>query len=467
MGSKCSFNKEVNGKRHQCNRLTENQFCVLHDPNLDRHTNLFISAIKDTLFADNYEECDFRGVKFPQQIDQFKDAEILKPAFFDGATFLATTNFANTHFKNICSFASAIFEKTADFAKTTFHDKCTFEGVGFYGTAHFNGVTFLGESNFNKGEFRTDTFFDEAEFHEKTSFDNRIFHTDCSFKSAKFFKNVNFKDTNFSRNLDFYKTEFNGVTKFTKTVIHGRPKFESTIFAGDTTFKNEFRKLPVFLKNCNLNGLNILGLPKIEDELHFENCKWPRKKYYFRNGRTIIHDEEKQKPNEVIVDIYRKLHEYYYKKSYFDLSREFYVGFMISMRKASKWDFGKKALDFTYSTISKYGESIRRPLVAIIMLWLLCPILLLYNGIKLDPDTDKLTEIIFSYDGSLVFLMEDYWKTFLLNISYSTLFRSDALRPSITSIQHAILLIETLLNAILISFLVLGIKRHFVPKKPI
>jgi hypothetical protein len=159
-----------------------------------------------------------------------------------------------------------------------------------------------------------------------------------------------------------------------------------------------------------------------------------------------------------MVRIYRKLHESYYNRSEFDnYADEFYVSLMVAKRKATKGNWAGKFANLIYSVLSRYGQSISRPLIALLVMWAVVPVILLWLGIRLEPNGE---DVLFR-------TWEEYFKTIQLNFSLSTLVRSSELRPPITSVQNTILLIETFLNALLGSFIGLGIRRKFAPRKPL
>jgi hypothetical protein len=339
-------------------------------------------------------------------------------------------------------FSRAHFHCVAAFSTTKFNNGCSFEGAIFHAGAHFG----------RSCVFAQGASFREAEFHESAKFDGVVLSDYAYFFHTTFQPNYPHSFTN---------TKFAGVN------------FEGTRFLGMTTFTGcSFSSSSIDIVDCDLAGLRVLDARGAEG-IEYKDVKWPRKRYLkYLKGRRIIADEISGAPPLPVLNYYRHLHKYYYDRSEFDVASDFYVSFMVTKRKALKGKHVTKLPDLVYSWFSRYGESMVRPLIALAAMWLLVPILLLSLGIQLDDslaapmthrslwDTDSSGTFTISY-------LQDYLKAFQVNFSLSTVFRSDSLRPALSSPQHTILLFETVLNALFIGFLAVGIRRSFAPKKPL
>lgn len=182
-------------------------------------------------------------------------------------------------------------------------------------------------------------------------------------------------------------------------------------------------------------------------------------------SRIRLLDEDESPRSSKILRFYRDLHKYYYDLSNYSLASDCYVSFMVMKRRTTKRRILARFFDWCYEKLSLYGESVLRPVIALFVLWILCTTLLLQMGIKFEANGDFIRRSLFGKEP--FFLSLDFVKTLFLNFLLSTLLRVGEARPSAVSLQSVIIVVETLLNALLVSFLFIGVRRHFTPKKPI
>jgi len=400
----CRKEYELNGKPTRCPRsASESGYCALHDSTLAKDIERVKAAIEETVNS-GANKLDFSDTVFYDTNELFH------------RTFPGFAMFNNAVFHEQALFGHAKFRRSCSFVKTTFEKEASFLGQSEF-EANFKGASFLRGVDFSKADLR---------------------------------KGVNFNDTVFGEE---------GITKFEEVQFAHSPVFHSTNFLGHTSFDkcSPFVKTESFtFYQCDMSGLLLTHCPFFPDHIELLDCKWPKR--YGNFGRLIVRDELTGGAASEMVRIYRKLHERYYNSSEFDnYADEFYVSLMVAKRKATRGSWAGKFANLIYSVLSRYGQSISRPLIALLVMWAVVPVILLWLGIPLEPD------------GETVHLgtWEEYFKTVQLNFSLSTLVRSSELRPPITSFQNTILLIETFLNALLGSFVGLGIRRRFAPKKPL
>jgi uncharacterized protein YjbI with pentapeptide repeats len=443
----------------------------LHDSSLDKNLDLFNKAIEDTLNDTEAEDCDFRGVIFPYSTESFSNIHLHKKIIFDKSQFMKASNFHHSKFDGGSSFENVIFNEIATFDTAYFGPNCNFSKAKFRRAAIFSNAIFEGVCSFQSCQFEFTINFNHTMFLGKTNFNNCAFMQDSIFTNTIFHNILDFQKAIFRRTVDFGNAEFLSNTSFADVQFFYPPYFNYTKFRGRASFfGSSFSNKEVTLNRCDLSKLIFHGLPQIGDGLLIKRCRWAKKFNLIPSfGRIFIEDEIVFPGSEKVIDKYRKLQKYFYDSCYFDLAREFYIGFMICKRKAAKRTFWVIVFDFIYSVISRYGESITRPILTLILMWLIVPIILLIFGIKLNPESpaslDTRFYITFDFKDFLL-LTSEYWDAFKLNLSLSTIIRSNSLRPPITSWQNTILLIETFLNILFVSFIALGIKRHFTPRKP-
>jgi len=499
--TRCKTKIEFENEVYACNQdAGDNEFCILHDPNPNKDKEDFLRNIKSKINDPDNPRYDLRGTIFPVFNGIFSN-EIPKHLILDGAIFKCDVDFTRSEFRTTVSFRKVIFEKDCRFDSSViraesywddskFYGLSSFKDVEFARTGNFSGVSFFGKSSFENCRYPKDyCIFKNVSFHDEAILKGTNFNGGLKLMSSHFFGPADFSKSRINgslhlTNVDFEKSSlfeeifvdggvifervaFNDNVYFAKaTFPHGLFCYNST-FNSDADFKmTNFCNQKLLFRNCRLFGLNVSQLPFLDNIVSFEKCTWPQQGFLFFKGRCRINDEISLSGLTDLTNLYRKLHKYYYDKSEFDIASDFYVGFQISNRKTKKSKLIQKFISLFYSFFSKYGESILRPLFGLLIMWAIVPIILLHLGIRLDPNIKSPTVIKLSFSGDFIPLFPEYWKAVAYNISLSTLFRASELRPSITSWQQVILLIETLLNGLLVSFIALGIRRLFVPKKP-
>ncbi|HEX2897843.1 MAG TPA: pentapeptide repeat-containing protein [candidate division Zixibacteria bacterium] len=468
MSIKCTYSRHTDSGDIRCRRIIERgQVCILHDNRPDKDQAEFSREIERTIKDPNSENVDFRGVVFVGSYENFTNKLFERGVLFDYAEFVVgVPKFIDVVFKKDISFRETKFNKgvifnncefqtpaifkyagfmTAEtrFQKTVFHEHADFSGVTFQGRTYFSdSCIFEKAGDFSKSKVKFHLTISQTEFKSELKFDSSIIESSVSFDTVKLRgKNSFLVQELKNNNFNFIKTEFLGPTSF-NLFRYGCPAFEYCD-----------------LKEVRLLQLINLHLGREYPTAHIERCKWPSKKLLFFPLRTIVADENYSTKSLELLRLYKFLHRKYFESLEYQLSSEFYIGYMIQKRKLQAGEKLAKSIDWFYGVFSRYGESIYRPFFALILMWSFVPALLLYFGVKLEWP-----------NGNETFLAQasfkDYWRAFSLNLQLSTLIRASDLRPHITSIESFILLVETVLNGFFIGFLALGIRRRAVPKKP-
>ncbi|MFH1372831.1 MAG: pentapeptide repeat-containing protein [bacterium] len=453
--------KLVDGTDYECRRPAgDNEYCFLHSQDPEKDHQTFVSVVKEALRGES---------KFPGGLR--------------GAVFFTTEGLFDGHIALRVLLDKAEFHCDADFKDIDFPLGVSFDGAKFKERAVFSGrKTELGEASFRRAHFYGDAQFDGVFFSKRSSFDSAIFEqgADFSCPRRKGICRASFQNVQFKQGAQFTNREFDSVfdisgaefglgaeTSFFLSTFGGKRDFRSVKFLSDTTFKNAGfgAKPPTRFYNCDLSGLRLLDFGNRTEDIQFHNVTWP-KRGFFQGQRAHVADENENPKSLELVRLYRHLQQYYYDQSEFGLSSAFYQGFMIAKRRAEEGNrFGRHFVEGLYSFFSRYGESIWRPLIALLILWLLVPIFLLFMGINLEQRDVEVNYDWFR-DGAVGQFMSDYRKAIQWSFSLSTFFRSSELRPPLTSWQHLILIGETILTGLFFSFLVMAIRRRFAPKKP-
>lgn len=471
MPLQCTYTRQDEDEKIECKRrIDSGQVCILHDNRVGKDQNEFFDELKNTLENPMDTVVDLRGVVFVGGYELFTQQNFQRKVLFDFAEFVI----------KVPTFTDIQFSKEISFRGTKFFKGVVFKNCDFFAEANFKMAEFSSaEARFVKTRFHKNAVFSGAIFQSRTFFiDNCCFEKSADFSGTHVKSHMTIEDVLFKRGLNFddsiiessvrlTNVELSGKNLFTVKELKGNNfGFEKVKFLGLTDFDLlKFNSnAPPFI-DCDLKEVRFLQMLDVDhidqwNKPYIERCKWPRKKYWFVSGRKIVADEMHGADQHKLLKLYKYLHKKFYMNSEYQLALEFYVGFMIQKRKLQKGERLAKLLDGFYSLFSRYGESISRPFWALILMWLLVPILLLQLGIKLDT-----TDVIETKFPSAN--LTDYFRTVSLNIQLSTLVRSSELRPAITSWQSTILFFETVLNALFVGFFALGIRRRSVPKKPI
>ncbi len=418
----------------QCRRpvYKENK-CICHFNSKDKPIEKIIAFIRA---MEHHKNIDCSYFVFPESDFIFPIA-IKKKIFFDNSIFYGNANFRGQQFTNFASFRS----------------------VNFYGEADFGD-----DSN---------PYEKQTKFSDTVVFSNTTFHKRTSFRSCIFGKNPEFFGTIFKDILVFAWCKF--IYDYPKPIL-----FNNVEFQNNTDFQLEINgEIPgIEFSSCNLEGLNFSTLPKDYIPIIFKDIKkWNEKKKWYHFNRNKINDESDANKNPIIlISLYRYLEKYFYTNSDPSLAKDFRIGHLIALRKDKNYNGISKFINFIYDSTSKFGMSIWRPITILLFTLIIFPLALLFSGISIPvvkgkevQTKDVNYEITNTYPTIELYseFWSDYRNCFILNISISTLDRNNKFSPLPNSASRIILIVETLIIIIYVSFLVIAVRRKFTPVKPI
>jgi len=394
--------------------------------------NIEIRALIDGDFFSG--EIDFDGVVFPSPAN-FQHLIVNKPITFRGAIFLGTVDFVgskfdktvifnNVEFPSITIFSQCEFKDHAIFINSKFYNQPSFINSEFHSAAQFNSATFIG-ANFTGSKFKESCTFKQASFTGAMFFEN-VKVKSLSFENAKlgeelFMSYCNIGSVTFecSASVKDELLEFN-VARFENTTFDNAV-FNNRVFANTTVFTNAiFKQAPKF-HNC-----------KLHQDTDFEGSK-------FEDTRGI--SARPYRTLKLAMENVRSRRE---EGIFFSLEQE-------CMRKNKNISRSIRWLSYLYGAISCYGQSVIRPVLILIGIWVTFSVmyaLLLSPRISFFLPFDQ--GII---KDSFVFSFEQIvnpfyvWKSKLISIIQNTspiIFKSIAFIQSSISI---ILIALTLLSA--------------------
>ncbi len=375
----------------------------------------------DAIFS---AEADFRKTKFKKTY--FRETKF-KKTYFAEATFSDLADFSGATFEDKVSFYVTKFENEADFSGTIFKYEASFYGTTFEAGANFFDVTFKyvdfycatfgDKANLYRSPFFITTFkagtnsseirfsnntdsnsanFTGATFQAKVIFTGATFQAEVNFNKAEslgttFKAKANFSGSTFKAKANFIGATFGDEANFTMTKFlaeslfagsfQGRTYFDYVTFGkpNEVRFEIENMSLVSFM-NSDIIGIRFSGKTRWSKDNRFkvvEEEELEIELEYCKNQRSNL---------EEILSVYRNLRENYEIRRRYDEAGKFFIREMEIKRKyriESKDTEGYKikknhpvrrnvfSLIGWYHILSNYGESLKRPTIAGIMIVIL------------------------------------------------------------------------------------------------
>lgn len=300
---------------------------------------------------------DFSGVIFPGNID-FSNKRIVKKIIFDEAKFIGDINFEETKFSDTVFFTGAVFYGRANFENTIFESKVFLNGITSKKPISFIKATFIKYVDFQGCNFSHVSIFSSCKFHDEVYFNNAVFSR-ALFTNVNFVGQVFFNDTVHNGTLDFSNSKFNSDAFFENKDVGGmdavKAAFDYMIFDGSK-----------FLSVCNFNNrtfMNATSFESVEFNIAPE----------FHN--SVLHQDTRfinaifNDVNNKSVGAYRTL-----KLAMENIRdrREEGKFFILEQKciRSGEVDLFTKFISWLYEVLSNYGQSISKPVVALIILFL-------------------------------------------------------------------------------------------------
>ena len=274
-----------------------------------------------------------------------KRKEEIKLNFFDieiPEWTVELSNYAKDAFSKRCS--SLDFpdpSKEIDFKKVYFTRFVSFRGFLFPTSAIFDHSKFTNYSVFSHANFLVKSSFTCAEFNDYTAFDQASFNL------------ANFCLVKFNSAVDFNKCRFGGPTNFHCAKFSDSANFSEAVFNMSVDFKEAiFERFYPILDGTYLHPKTMVSIREYD---------WPR---HPRNKYQSTRDDAVLAAISCANLRYNLTTQGMPDRAHFFFQREM-------MLKAETAPFGHKPFYFVYENISKYGQSVVRPILYLFLLWLL------------------------------------------------------------------------------------------------
>jgi hypothetical protein len=162
----------------------------------------------------------------------FEGALFSGEAWFGSATFSGDAWFGNARFSRYAWFDHATFSGDARFSSATVGGDAVFSGATFGGDTWFDGARFSGYAWFDSATLTGDAWFDSVAFSGDAWFGNATFERFANFTGATFEKIAAFSDCQFGRTTSFREARFQGAfPRFSGAILH-----QNTIFTANDRF---------------------------------------------------------------------------------------------------------------------------------------------------------------------------------------------------------------------------------------
>jgi|CXWL01.1.fsa_nt_gi uncharacterized protein YjbI with pentapeptide repeats len=354
---------ETNEPRdYTCHRYPlESGFCKFHDENFLKGNesdvkNLFENEVK--IATDTQTELLCFGFHLPD-ITLHK-LQFQKPVYFINIKFHGDVSIYNSTFIS------------ANFSKSEFLQKSSFENLTFNTNFIFSDV----ESHVEDMNFRNTTFNQQSSF-------TRLKCNNITFDSCNFFK-TNFRGAEFNVNSKFTQTNFFMQTDFSNVRFSGKTIFINSMFANNTTFQFskfqntqfhniDFKEQPLVIFDGNLSEISFR-------DTDITRIKFAEKIIWGNDDKFEIWDARELVKNpknfglSSVLSTYRNLRENYEFRLMYEEAGQFFVREMDLKRKyyedpndnyntkTRPFYYRYFSLTSFYSYLSRYGESFKRTL---------------------------------------------------------------------------------------------------------
>jgi len=398
----------------------------------------------------------FDGVLFPS-VSEWGAATFQFGAAFRSTTFEGRASFNGATFEGEAKFNGVAFEGVAGFSSVTFEGRAGFIGVAFVSDARFNGVTFEEDAEFLKSTFKEDAEFFSATFEGRAGFEGVTFEENATFLGATFKGGAEFRRATFKGVVEFGGATFDGGAEFGSVCFEKPTRFSHARFNTETSFNSAQIK-----QAFDLSGARFKEVPDFR-QAHCEEA--PLLDDVLINSTTIKQRKSSDKPNFAVTTNYRALkrlaiqgHDHKHEVEFFAEELKSRRLMVYTPRDPNWW------LSFLFDELSDYGRSIVRPLMYWLGVVMLSAVHYIAMATPLAPD--RTTECL-AGAGSQVntayqlafakgLLVPGLADRTIVTQAYDCLF-GDIIPGSATVVAS----IQTLLSAILLFLLLLGIRNRF------
>jgi len=338
------------------------------DPQLSKH-DIFVPELSNDEINKIDSSLVLRSGVSLQEISDFEhiylDDVISQPLTCLKYLFHLPVLLQSIKFEQTLRARDSIFYKRVDFSKSNFH------------AANFSYVTFMDSCLWERSCFSQRAIFKKCSFSyasfARSTFEEGCDFNDCLFKSHAVFENSEFKGVSGFTEVEFGATgsgvKPSGIVKFDYAIFHNHVSFQASVFRNISRFT-----CVKFLDGFDFHSSRFVGdVPKsplfdgeyppefygakITGSADWTNTEWPRIPTNKRTARTYRRSYERLKMLMAEQNNFSEEHLFLRKA----------LRAMEVEEGLSLVSLGSKL----YRFLSGYGWSINRPMVALMLCWII------------------------------------------------------------------------------------------------
>ncbi len=387
----------------------------------------------------------------------FKNAVFHGKAIFDHAVFENESKFGGVVFNSIVDFTNTSFKRNSSFVSSYFNGETNFRSSCFQAIAIFDDSSFRNVALFDTASFSDDAWFQETSFNNRSSFISSRFREDAWFDKTTFKGDVCFFKASFDGHAGFAEVSFEKYTTFSSTAFNGKAQFSSSNFEATSSFNSAQVQ-----ESFDLSGARFSEVPDFRQT----HCREAPLLDDVHIGSTIIKQRRlPDAPDFEVTANYRSLkrlaiqgHDHKHEVEFFAEELKSRRLMVYTPRDPNWW------LSFLFDELSDYGRSIVRPLMYWLGVVMLSAVHYIAMATPLNPnrETECLagagSQVNTAYQLAVAkgLLVPGLADRTIVTQAYDCLF-GDIIPGSATVVAS----IQTLLSAILLFLLLLGIRNRF------
>ena len=171
------------------------------------------------------QDCDFRGVNFPEGFGAFAHAVFSQAAHFERARFAGDADFTGARFNDAGFFGNALIRGSAKFDSSRFSQN-----------ANFVKVRIAGDARFTEAEIQGAGLFSALDVGGSVRFHNAAINGLVQFGGARVGESLVFTRAEIGGAATFAHTRVTGVAEFSSARIKDECDFSYMKFGGDVQF---------------------------------------------------------------------------------------------------------------------------------------------------------------------------------------------------------------------------------------
>lgn len=314
--------------------------------------------------------------------------------------------------------------------------------IPFQGKVEFSGSEFSGCVDLRCCDFRGMVSFAGCKFQSKLDLNRIVFSSPVVFDDA-LFEEVDLRGTVFRADVSFQRSNIGEHS-------------ESVLLVDNL-------QASVKLEDCNFSRAIIhVNHPNELSSVSFAKVQWSRKRRLYELPLSPHFHQF----NELNLEVQVRLMRIYRQRFEEDFrSREagyFYIREMeLQKGLERKWSLGW-CINVLYGLVSRYGESILRPLAWIAAVLMLATLATFAGGVKMPSDPSRVLGNNLSLEpGTPFFADSEYWECFLINLNLLAPLRSRTEDHLNHMWQRTVVNVEAIAVLTLLSFLIVALRRRF------